>query len=95
MKHDNLVELLGYCIENDEFILVYEYLANNSVRKILSSKSPNNIFTIVAKSSLTSLLNPKFVFQEHELSTLDWKGYEICIFIKSEVYYNIVFIGSD
>lgn len=34
-RHPNLVELVGCCVENNNRILVYEYLENNSLARVL------------------------------------------------------------
>ena len=35
VKHPNLVELIGCCVEGNNRILVYEYLKNNSLDRAL------------------------------------------------------------
>ncbi|CAI9760141.1 unnamed protein product [Fraxinus pennsylvanica] len=35
LQHPNLVKLLGFCIEGDQLILLYEYMENNSLAHVL------------------------------------------------------------
>ncbi|GMI79424.1 PBS1-Like 23 [Hibiscus trionum] len=40
LKHPNLVELVGYCIDEDQRVLVYEYMTNGSLEDHLIGLSP-------------------------------------------------------
>ncbi|CAI0425043.1 unnamed protein product [Linum tenue] len=39
LKHDNFVQLLGYCVEGGSRILAYEFASNGSLHDILHGKS--------------------------------------------------------
>ncbi|XVE88012.1 hypothetical protein DITRI_Ditri19aG0034500 [Diplodiscus trichospermus] len=43
VKHPNLVELIGCCVQGTNRILVYEYVANNSLGKVLLDQRSTNI----------------------------------------------------
>lgn len=38
VQHKNVVNLLGYCVRDPERLLVYEYVANQSLDKFLFSE---------------------------------------------------------
>lgn len=38
LKHDNFVELLGYCVDGNLRILAYEFASNGSLHNILHGK---------------------------------------------------------
>lgn len=53
VKHPNLVELIGCCVEGTNRILVYEYLENNSLdHALLSSRSTNVILDWGKRSAI-------------------------------------------
>lgn len=49
IKHENLVQLYGCCVEGNHRILVYNYLENNSLAQTLLG---NFIFLLLLKNSL-------------------------------------------
>ncbi|WZZ12320.1 hypothetical protein YC2023_105409 [Brassica napus] len=44
VHHVNLVSLVGYCDEGDHLVLIYEYMHNEDLRKLLSGKLGYDIF---------------------------------------------------
>jgi len=54
--HPNLVKLLGYCWEENQFLLVYEYLPKGSLENHLFSSM------ILLDQSITKLLNLLYIY---------------------------------
>lgn len=47
VQHKNVVNLLGYCAHGEEKLLVYEYIQNESLDKILFSEYDRFFFSFV------------------------------------------------
>lgn len=57
VQHRNVVNLLGYCVHGQEKLLVYEYVANESLDKILFSKFCWNLDTIYLSQGYLQLFS--------------------------------------
>ncbi|CAM0874133.1 unnamed protein product [Alopecurus aequalis] len=44
LRHKNIIKLLGYCVQEEEKILVYEYMPNKSLACIISDESRRKFF---------------------------------------------------
>lgn len=44
LKHDNFVELLGYCVEGNIRVLAFEFATMGSLHDVLHGKNYSDIF---------------------------------------------------
>ena len=70
LHHTNLVNMVGYCCDGDQRILVYEYMANGSLEDHLLGKPEKTRYMcltmflkiILTKTDLKLFLKIKFCF---------------------------------
>ncbi|KAI8001107.1 putative LRR receptor-like serine/threonine-protein kinase [Camellia lanceoleosa] len=56
LQHPNLVKLLGCCAEDNQLLLVYEFMENNSLAHALFG--PNEAYVLRQKGNLIELVDP-------------------------------------
>ncbi|KQJ85319.1 cold-responsive protein kinase 1 [Brachypodium distachyon] len=70
VKHPNLVELIGCCVEGDHRILVYEYLENSSLdRALLGSNSEPANFTWSIRSAICTGVARGLAYLHEEIAS--------------------------
>ena len=58
VQHRNVVNLFGYCVHGEEKLLVYEYVANESLDKLLFSKYLPLLIVFIG------IINKQFLFTD-------------------------------
>lgn len=61
VQHRNVVNLLGYCVHAQERLLVYQYVVNQSLDKILFSNSSSSVFHLIFYSISTAPISHQFL----------------------------------
>jgi pto-interacting protein 1 len=56
LKHENLVEMLGYCVEGNYRILAYEFATMGSLHDVLHGKVVSSVISMLHANKIYSLL---------------------------------------
>ncbi|KAL1182154.1 hypothetical protein V6Z11_A02G099500 [Gossypium hirsutum] len=79
LHHRNLVSLVGYCDEEGEQMLVYEFLPNGTLRDWLSAKSKRSLnFGMRLRIALGSAKGILYLHTEAHPPLQPWKTRELC-----------------
>ncbi|PIN11562.1 Serine/threonine protein kinase [Handroanthus impetiginosus] len=65
LRHRNLVRLRGWCIHNDELLLVYDYMPNRSLDRVLFKKPENVLNWERRKNIINGLATALNYLHEH------------------------------
>lgn len=55
LHHPNLVKLIGYCIEDDQRLLVYEFMTRGSLENHLFRSEFTNLFSLARLCDMAML----------------------------------------
>lgn len=66
LRHKNLVQLQGWCCEANELVLVYEYMSNGSLDKILHKRTNNSVLTFQKRLNILVGVSSALVYLHEE-----------------------------
>ncbi|ESQ42895.1 hypothetical protein EUTSA_v10012685mg [Eutrema salsugineum] len=70
VKHVNLVQLLGYCLNRDEKLLIYEYLENRSLDLYLFDKNQSSALNWPKRFEITKGIARGLSYLHHDSPTM-------------------------